>query len=209
VRAALRASRIGLCLVEEVVPEPVVTVSGFAHEGALYALVVCDRLPLATVWESEHARAAAVVAARAAHALGIAAGPAVVQLRIASDGPRVLEASARLGGGHDAELCKAALGVDLNTLALSAALGEPVDARRLRPRRPKGGACVRFLDGVGDAHGVEAAGAVRGVEWARVYGGSDRAGAVLATGATPARALEQATRAAECIRFSAPHARTA
>jgi biotin carboxylase len=209
VRTALRASRIGLCLVEEVVPEPVVTVSGFAHGGAFYALTACDRLPLATAWESEHAYGAAVIASQAAHALGISAGPAVVQLRIASDGPRVLEAGARLGGGHDAELCKAALGVDLNALALSAALGEAIDTRRLRPRRPKGGACVRFLDGEGNAHGLEAAEAVDGVEWVRVYGGSDRSGAVLATGATPAEALKRATRAAKCIRFSAPHARTA
>jgi biotin carboxylase len=36
----------------------------------------------------------------------------------------VIEVAARLGGGHDAELCTAATGVDLNALALQAALGE-------------------------------------------------------------------------------------
>ena len=34
-----------------------------------------------------------------------------------------MEVAARLGGGHDAELCRAALGVDLNALAVEAALG--------------------------------------------------------------------------------------
>ena len=59
--------------------------------------------------------------------------------------PDVIEVAARLGGGHDAELCRGAVGVDLN------------DARaRLRPRRDEhvcpepqrasvGGACVLFL----------------------------------------------------------------
>ena len=42
----------------------------------------------------------------------------------APDGPRVMEVAARLGGGHDAELCLAATGIDLATLAVHAALGE-------------------------------------------------------------------------------------
>ena len=35
-----------------------------------------------------------------------------------------MELAARLGGGHDAELCEAALGVDLNGLAIDFALGD-------------------------------------------------------------------------------------
>ena len=53
-----------------------------------------------------------------------------------------MELAARLGGGHDAELCQAALGVDLNGLALAAALGEPVSVPEAKPI---GGACVSFL----------------------------------------------------------------
>ena len=40
-----------------------------------------------------------------------------------------MEVAARLGGGHDAELCRAATGVDLNALA------RPVRARRRRKLR--------------------------------------------------------------------------
>ena len=53
-----------------------------------------------------------------------------------------MELAARLGGGHDAELCEAALRIDLNALALGVALGRSV---HVPDPRPAGGACVRFL----------------------------------------------------------------
>ncbi len=96
-------------------------------------LTVTDRLTaeppafgvaLAHVWPSEHDTAAAVDVARAAvEAVGIRNGPSYTQVRLGPDGPVVMEVAARLGGGHDAELCRAALGVDLNALAVEAALG--------------------------------------------------------------------------------------
>jgi len=206
VKAALRGSRMGLCLVEELAEAPVVSVNAFSRDGVFHPLTVTDRAPLADVWESEHARAAAALAREAAEALGIHDGPTVTRIRIDQDGPKVLELSARLGGGHDAELCHAALGIDLDGLALSAALGEPVSDRRLRTRRRVGAACVRFLAGDGEPGGLEDAAAIRGVGWVSAYRGSDRAGDVLATGSTRDEALERATRAAECIRFRAADA---
>ena len=206
VRAALRASRIGLCLVEELADQPVVTVSGFSRDGEFHTLVVTDRAPLAHVWESDHADAAAALAGRAADALGIREGPSITQIGIGPDGPLVLELAARIGGGHEAELCEAALGIDLHGLAIGAALGKEIPAKRLRPRHLAGGACVRFLAGDGEPDGLPRAEAVPGVAWARIYGGSERAGAVLAVGSSRDEALERATHAAECIRFSAADA---
>ena len=105
---------------------------------------------LAHVWPSALAPAqvgAAVEAAReAAAALGIENGPTYTQVVVGSQGAKVVELAARLGGGHDAELCEAALGVDLNELALAAALGEPIPAQVLAPLEPAGGAVTRFLD---------------------------------------------------------------
>jgi len=60
--------------------------------------------------------------------------------------------------------------------------------------------------------GTAEAEAVEGVEWVRIYPepgdvlgplrrGSDRVGAVLATGATREEAVERAGRAADCVRF--------
>jgi len=206
VRAALRASRIGLALVEELAEQPVVTVSAFSRDGVFQPLVVTDRAPLAHVWESRHADEATALAARAAEALGIRDGASITQVGIGPDGPLVLELAARIGGGHEAELCEAALGIDLHGLAIAAALGKDIPARRLRPKRLAGGACVRFLAGSGQPHGLERAEAVPGIAWARIYGGSERAGALLAIGASRDEALERATRAAECIRFHAADA---
>ena len=82
------------------------------------------------------------VARAAALALGIENGPTYTQVRLADGGATVMELAARLGGGHDAEVCREALGIDPNELALAAALGEPVSVPE---PTPSGGACVRFL----------------------------------------------------------------
>jgi biotin carboxylase len=219
VERAIGASRSGNCLVEELVDGPEVTVNAFGPQ----VLTVTDRIvadepafgvALAHVWPSAHADAAAAVAQQAAAALGIDAGPVYAQLRIGPDGPQVVELAARVGGGHDAELCEAAVGVDLNGLAIAAALGEEVTPVEPAPR--VGGACVRFLvapPGILETvDGREEAESVEGVEWVRVYRepgyvlvplrrGADRAGAILAVGSSREEALARADRAAERVRF--------
>src|SRR5439155_8459683 len=118
---------------------------------------------------------AAVEVARAgAEAVGVTDGPTYTQVLVGRDGrARVGELAARLGGGHDAELCLEALGVDLNALALSAAFGETVEEGRLRPAVRNGGACVRFLvapPGALEAvEGRDEAEAMPGIVWVRVY----------------------------------------
>ncbi|MGH3113095.1 MAG: hypothetical protein ACRDOP_06480, partial [Gaiellaceae bacterium] len=152
VELAVSESRSGIALVEEYVAGPEVTVNAFSAAGRYHPLTVTDRLTaeppafgvaLAHAWPSEAASEEALEAGRrAAEALGIADGPTYTQMRIGPDGPRVVELAARLGGGHDAELCHAALGIDLNGLALAAALGERASVPE---PQPVGGACVRFL----------------------------------------------------------------
>jgi biotin carboxylase len=223
VELAVSESRTGLAVVEELVPGPEVTVNAFSVGGRFYPLTTTDRLTadppafgvaLAHVWPSQHPVEGAVAVARqAADALGIAGGPTYTQVRLGPDGPRVMELAARVGGGHDAELCKAALGVDLNGLVLSAALGEPLE---VPGAQPAGGACVRFLVApagtLTEVAGLEEALRVDGVLDARVYRGpgwvfgpllrgADRAGFVLARGESREDALERAGRAAEAIRF--------
>ncbi len=228
IETALAASRSGALIVEELAPGPEVTVNAFSLDGGFHALTVTDRLTaglpafgvaLAHVWPSEAAGADAIEAARlAAEALGIENGPTYTQIRIGPDGPQVVELAARLGGGHDAELCLAALGVDLNGLAIAGALGESVEAPV--PHPPTGGACVRFLVApVGElvaADGLEQALDAEGVLDARVYRrpgwvfgplrrGSDRAGFVLARAESRAVAFERAGRAMERVRFEVAH----
>jgi biotin carboxylase len=224
---ALSESRSDVALVEELVDGPEVTVNAFSVGGELVPLTVTDRhtadppafgVALAHAWPSEMSNwedAVSVVRA-AANALGVTDGPTYTQVRFGPDGPKVIEMAARLGGGHDAELCQVALGYDLNGLALAAALGEERAVAPDPAADTPGGACVRFLvppEGVLEAvGGVDEAGQVDGVVEARVYRrpghefgrferGADRAGFVLAKGDSKADALARADRAAALIRF--------
>jgi biotin carboxylase len=229
VRIALDASRSATLLVEQLVPGREVTVNAFSAGGHFHPLTVTDRLTAALpafgvalthAWPSElePAEIGAVIeaASAAARAVGIENGPSYTQVLLGPDGPRVGELAARLGGGHDAELCRVALGVDLNGAALSAALGEDVPSASLAPVAKLGGACVRFLVAspgeLREVTGVEEAFAADGIRGIRIYRrpghkfggfrrGADRAGAVLAVGDSRAEALERADRAEAMIRF--------
>jgi hypothetical protein len=68
-------------------------------------------------------RAAAALAADAAAALGIREGPTCTRLRVGSRGAQVVELAARVGSRSENERCIAETGVDLNWLAVKAALG--------------------------------------------------------------------------------------
>jgi biotin carboxylase len=217
IAAAVKASRTGAALVEELEEGPEVTVNAFSVGGEFHPLTVTDRITaespafgvaLAHVWPAE--TDAADVARQAVEALGIHHGPTYTQVR----GGKVMEVAARLGGGHDAELCEAALGVDLNSLALSAALGEEVLPPDPQPR--VGGATTAFLvpppgellalEGVEEAEQADGVIAVRiyrrpGFRFGELRVGADRAGAVQATGANRAEAYERARSAAALIRF--------
>jgi cysteine synthase A len=224
VEVALDASRSATLIVEEHVAGREVTVNGFSLDGRFRPLTVTDRLTadppafgvaLAHVWLSRHAEAAAEVTRRAVEALGIADGPSYTQLRISAGGPEVIEVAARLGGGHDAELVEAVTGIDLNRLALASALGEspPADDVAAGYQVRVGGAVTRFLVAPpGLLESVEVPQGLPGIVRTRIYRepgfvftplrrGSDRAGAVLAVGATRAEALARADAAAERIRF--------
>jgi biotin carboxylase len=226
---ALDAARGPVVLVEKLVAGRELTVNAFSVEGAFHPLTVTDRVvaeppafgvALAHVWPSEElpavVEAAIAVAQRAADAIGIRNGPTYTQVLVGEDGPVVGELAARLGGGHDAELCHAALGVDLNGLAIAAALGDEIAPDALRGEDPAAGACVRFLvspEGtLSTVEGVERAEDSDGVLWVRVYRepgdearalrlGSDRAGAVLARGDSRRQAVARSRRAARRVRF--------
>ena len=224
--AARSESRSGAVLVEQLVEGPELTVNGFSVAGRFVPLTVTDRLTaeppafgvaLAHVWPSAHDTDEVADAARAAvEAVGIREGPSYTQVRLGVAGPVVIEVAARLGGGHDAELCEAATGVDLNGLAIEAALGRPCDTVLQAGSAGIGGAAVVFLvpplGGLLETAGVEEAEAAEGVRWVRVYRrpghvfgelrrGADRAGAILALGASRDEALERARRAADAVRF--------
>ena len=77
-------------------------------------------LPVACTRSPTSSAAAEAACARARHHVRADLHPGAARRPAA---PRVMEVAARLGGGHDAELCAAALGVDLSAAAVLAALG--------------------------------------------------------------------------------------
>lgn len=227
IETARAASRNGTFIAEEHVKGPELTVNAVSLEGVFHPLTVTDRLTaeppafgvaLAHAWPTrlsvETTQALVDAARAAAAALGIRNGPTYTQIRVGRAGPRVVELAARLGGGHDAELCELATGVPLNDLALDFALGR--EASVVSTQSLVGGACVLFLvapEGeLRSVGGVEEARALEGIAEVRLYRapgwrfgpllrGADRAGAVLATGGNRDDALERARRAAGAIRF--------
>jgi biotin carboxylase len=222
VKTARSVARSGLALVEELVDGPELTVVGFSADGVFAAVTVTDRIvadppafgvALAHVWPSpvSDTRKVSDTASAAVAALGIEHGPTYTQVRIGPDGPQVIEVAARLGGGHDAELAERATGVQLNDLAIDAAFGLPLSAPE--PRALVGGAVTRFLVAPpGVLESVAVPERLEGVEQVRIYRepgyvftplrrGSDRAGAVLVTGASREEAVARAESAAERIRF--------
>lgn len=224
---ALKAARGPVVIVEKLVAGPELTVNAFSVDGHFHALTVTDRVvaeppafgvALAHVWPSELASetvdGAVEIARAVAEATGVLNGPTYTQVLVGEDGPVVGELAARLGGGHDAELCLAALGVDLNGLAIAAALGDEIGPIDVAERA--GGACVRFLvspEGtVESIDGTERAEESDGVVWLRIYRepgdearplrqGSDRAGAVLTVGHSRRQAVARGRRAVRRVRF--------
>lgn len=229
VERALAASRSGLCIIEQLEPGREATVIGFSLDGHYHALAVTDRrsamtpafgVSLEHAWPSSLGKAELAetieIAGRAAASLGIEQGPSYVQVIVGERGPLLMELAARLGGGHDAELIEAVLGIELNGLALAAALGETIDPKALVPKSLAGGACTRFLvapEGeLVAVHGLEEARGLEGVKRVRLYrepgyvftpfhSRSDRAGSLLVLGPDREHAVERAREAADLIRF--------
>lgn len=213
---AREASRSGRVIYEQFVPGPEVTVNAFSVDGRFVPVAVTDRVHFEGVpgvarrhvypAAAEGAGEAAAVAEAAVAALGITSGPSYVQLILAPAGPCVVEVAARLGGGHDSEICRTAVGVDLATAAVRAAVGERVDPAGLLPHR-NGAAVVEFL-AAPPGELVRASGPPEVCFYDRpghVYGtlriATDRAGYVLATGHSRGEALRDAAAAVDAVRF--------
>jgi argininosuccinate lyase len=222
--SALTDSRSHACLVERVPRAPVLGVHAFVADGALRPLLVVDRAGDGPSWPAsaapEQISTAIQLTARSAAALGVSEGPLTTLVALEDEGALVLRAAPRLGGEHQAELCRAATGTDLNGLALAAAFGLPVAEHDVTPVSRVGGACVRFLHAPAGrlvaVHGVAEAfdeSRVRGIRIyhrpGRVLQEHERVGAVLAVGNGVAAAEAAAERAVRSIRLETVRAQAA
>jgi biotin carboxylase len=212
---ARRASRSGRAVFEAFIAGPEVTVNAFSVDGRFIPVAVTAREHFDGVpgVAQRHVypsglddSAAAEAAAAAVQALGIRNGPSYTQLILSSEGPRIMEVAARLGGGHDSEICRRAAGVDLAAEAVRAALGLTVAVADLEPRQA--GACVieflRAPEGeLVSAHGPAGATFYHppGHRYGPLRTATDRAGYVITQGATREEALDRARTAVQAVRF--------
>jgi len=215
VAQARDGSRAGRVIFERFVPGPEVTVNGFSGPDGYMCVAVTDRehfegspgVAQRHVFPSRHDTAeAAAVAEAAVAAVGITRGPSYVQLILSPEGPRVMEVAARLGGGHDSEICRRAVGVDLATAAVRAALGDEPLAADLEPH-PTRACVVEFLAAppgiLQRAEGPPEATFYHppGHRYGPIRIATDRAGYVIAEGATREEAVKRARRLADAVRF--------
>ena len=134
-------------------PDPL---EGPYFEETIY--VTPSRLP------GERGAAAERAAAAAAAALGLCEGPVHAELRLADEGPVVLELAARSIGGLCARSLRFGLGVSLEELILRHALGMPLDG--MTRERAAAGVMMLPIPRAGvlrEVRGADAARAVPGV----------------------------------------------
>ena len=212
---ARAGARGGRALFETFVPGPEVTVNAFSVGGRFHPVAVTARDHFAGapgvarrhVYPSGLDDDAAVTVAEAAvAALGITEGPSYVQLILSDTGPVIMEVAARLGGGHDSEICRLAAGVDLADAAVRAAVGWAVDEASLKPH-PQGACVIEFLEAppglLVSASGPPEATFYHapGHRYPPLRTAIDRAGYVIAPGSTREEALDRARTAVEAVRF--------
>jgi biotin carboxylase len=211
---ARAGARGGRALFEAFVPGPEVTVNAFSAGGRFHPVAVTARdhfdapgVARRHVYPSGLDDAAAISTAEAAvAALGIMEGPSYIQLIQSDAGPVIMEVAARLGGGHDSEICRLAAGVDLAGAAVSAAVGWTVDEALLEPH-PQGACVIEFLEAPAGVL-VSATGPPEvtfyhapGHRYPPLRTAIDRAGYVIALGSTRQEALDRARTAVEAVRF--------
>jgi biotin carboxylase len=212
-------------LMEEHLDGPEVSVESFTFGGRHVVLSLTDKLTGADFIESGHtlparqdaATTAAVVELVGAFldTVGLTEGPSHVEVKLTSRGPRVIEGHARRGGDRINDLVRLAYGVDMEELTMRWALDrvEPLPG----PPPAIGGAAIRFLTASrGEVRAVAGAERVRaeadvveldvhfavGDRVGPVRWSLDRAGHVIARGATAAAAAATAERNAARVEFT-------
>lgn len=134
--AARSASRGGHVIVQEFISGPEVTITGWVRDGRFQLGSVTDRhtynRPPATgvcfqhVYPSRHAAAHHArfreLAESIADVFGLVHGPLYIQCIVADDSIWLVEATCRLGGGHEALLVEHATGLHFDSQLLSLCL---------------------------------------------------------------------------------------
>lgn len=169
-------SNVGDVIVEEYMNGPEVSVETLSVEGKCYVIQITDKFTTGaphyvemghsqpTRHSEEIAIQIAKVAKAANNAIGIKNGPSHTEIIVTSEGPKIVEIGARLGGDNiTTHLVPLSTGVNMVESCIKIALGEKPD---IKPKWSKG-AAIRYFDQhegvVKKIYGIEEAEKVRGV----------------------------------------------
>jgi biotin carboxylase len=136
VTAALSHSRVGVAVVEQFVSGGEITANAWVTGGEVRLLAVTDRITynpppsigiafrhvFPSAWAAGRHDEVVANAAAAAAAYGMTEGPLYIQMLVDDDAIHVVEAGARVGGGHEAGLIPLVAGADVTDPVIDLAL---------------------------------------------------------------------------------------
>ena len=158
-------SRVGDVVVEEYMSGPEVSVETLSVDGVCHVIQITDKLTTgaphyvemghsqSTRYSKEIAGRIAEVARMANKAIGIKNGPSHTEIIVTSEGPKIVELGARLGGDNiTTHLVPLSTGVNMVECCIKIALGEKPD---IEPKWSKGSAIRYFQQRAGVVKGIE------------------------------------------------------
>jgi len=171
---SLESSRNGDVVVEEYMDGPEVSVETLTVDGVCHVIQITDKITtgaphfveMGHTQPSRHPeeirRRIAEVAIAANKAIGITAGPSHTEIKVTSEGPKIVELGARLGGDCiTTHLTPLSTGVDMVEACIKIALGEKPD---IEAKYEKGSAIryikqhagvIESIEGLADAEASE------------------------------------------------------
>ncbi|MBQ9805817.1 MAG: ATP-grasp domain-containing protein [Clostridia bacterium] len=215
--------RGGSVIVEEYLKGPEVSVEIITLNGEPHVLNVTDKLTTGaphfvemghnqpSMLKPEDLEKIRDLACRAVKAVGIANGPAHVEIILTANGPRMVELGARMGGDCiTTHLVPLSTGVDMIEATIRLSCNETPDIEQkflkgsaIRYFKPKAGV-IKAIHGVEEAKTIEG---VREISFVKKVGdtvgsigsSTDRAGFVIAQAQTPMEAIEICEKAVQTV----------
>ena len=212
-------SRIGDVVVEEYMDGPEVSVETLTVDGLCHVIQITDKLTTGaphyvemghsqpTQFNKAISKQIADVARAANRAIGITNGPSHTEIIVTSEGPKIVELGARLGGDNiTTHLVPLSTGVNMVECCINIALGIKPN---LEPKWEKGSAIryfeqhegiIKKITGIDEAKqmtGIKQISIVHGIgeKITEVMSSGERMGFVIATGNTAVNAIDNCNKA--------------
>ena len=170
-------SRVGDVVVEEYMNGPEVSVETISVDGTCHVIQITDKLTTGaphyvetghsqpTQLSKDVSNQIADVAKAANKAIGIVNGPSHTEIIVTSEGPKIVEIGARLGGDNiNTHLVPLSTGINIVECCIKIALGEKPD---IKPKWNKGSAIRYFNQHAGiikSIDGIEETKNIKGVQ---------------------------------------------